>query len=164
MGLIFGFNAALYILPTGTRASWGTVGATGLASAPPPTGLVLVTNVEDAKLITDSNEANVTTRVSQGYEMTAPSLAKVELSFKMIWDTTDTNLLAFLTAHSNRTTVAIAALDTPKTTVGAIGFWADWSVIKFEKDESLQEAQQVDITLKPGYSQVPPQWVEVTAS
>lgn len=155
MGALVGLEAKMYRLSTGSRAAWPASGA--------PSSLDVVANIRDLSLGLSTAEADVTTRGGNGWRSTVQTLKEGTITFEMVWDTADTDFQAFQTAWANRTSIACAILDQDKATVGATGLWADFAVTGFEKTENLEDAQKVTVTMKPTYSAVPPEWVEVGA-
>ena len=162
MSLINGIDCKMYRLTSGTRASWGTLDAasecnTGSA----PASLSEVDNVKDVSLKIDPVESDVTTRRNRKWKATAIVMLDAGIEFEMPLDHDDANYQAFRTAALKRTTIAMAILDGDKATAGSEGLWADWSIV-FNRDEALEETGMVSFTLKPGYSSVAPEWVQVS--
>jgi len=155
MGVLLGLNAKLYRQTSGDREAWPASGA--------PASLDLIDNVRDLTLNVSSSEADVTTRGSGGWRATVEALKDASLEFEMVWDPDDTDFAALLSAWVNKTVIAIAALDQASSVVGAQGLWADMRVTGFNKGESLEDAQKVQVTLKPTYSSVAPEWATVGA-
>lgn len=159
MSLKLSYNAKLYRLDD-TRASWGDFGADGRYHGDAPEGLELIADVADLVLPAEFTEANVTTRLSGGYEAIASTICKVSIDVPMVYDPDDTGMMALLKAALTKTTIPIAVMD--GDVAGASrGFWADMAVTVSNKSEKLEEAQMLTFTLKPGLSSVAPQWVRV---
>lgn len=159
-----GFKAVAYFLSTGTRATWGTHDSDDVAEGVAPTGLTEMGNIKDLTINLSKGESDATTRKNKGWEATLPTLKSGQLQFQMQWDPADASFAAVFKAWSTDSTIAIAALDGDKATVGTEGLWADFAVIGFEKSEPLKEAQSVSVTLKPAYADVAPEWVRVAAA
>jgi hypothetical protein len=154
-----GLQGKAYILTSGTRASWGS--ATGnLYSGAAPGSLAELNCIADATLNADVGEADVSARASLS-KLTALSLEEVSVDFKIPWNAADANFVLLRNARVNRTNVAVACLDGPDTASGSFGFWADWVVTKFVREEPLTGTMVANVTLKPTPSAVPPQWVVV---
>lgn len=161
MGALLGLNAKLY--SASNRSSWGAVGSDGYShEGAAPSNLTEMTNVKDLGLKVGTGEADVTTRGNGGWEAVLATLKKGELTFNMVYDTSDASLLLIQKSFYTNANVALAVLDGAKATSGTRGVWADFMVTSFEKSENLEEAQMVSISLKPGYSSVAPEPVKVT--
>jgi hypothetical protein len=52
-------------------------------------------------------------------------------------------------------------MDGPMTAAGSQGLWADCAVLDFTRDESLEDAMKVKVSLKPTYSANMPAWAVV---
>jgi len=161
MAFKLGLAAKLYRLTTGTRASWGAQGTDGLHSGAAPAALAEIGNVQDLTINGEKGKADVSTRANNGWDAEVGTLKNGTVTFKMVYDTADTHVMAFLTAFINNTAVALAALGGDKATSGTIGLWADFSVNGFQKEEPLKEAQMVSISVSPTYSAVGPQFVKI---
>lgn len=159
MGALLGLNAKLYSATT--RATWGTLGTDGYTHEGAAPTLTEMTNVKDLSINVETSEADVTTRGNAGWEASLATTKKAELSFNMVYDTSDAGLLLVQKSYFTNANLPLAVLDGPKATTGTRGFWADWMVTKFEKTENLGDAQMVSVTLKPGYSSVAPEPVKV---
>lgn len=162
MAIKLGMNGKMYYLGTGSRATWGTPNADGIHEGTAPAGLTEMGNVRDVTLNLEEGEADVTTRANNGWRATEPTLKEGSVEFEMAYDTADAGFTKILGAWLNRTVIAMAILDADKDTVGTMGLWADFKVISFTKGEPLEEGQTVSVTIKPAYSTVAPEWVEVT--
>jgi hypothetical protein len=68
----------------------------------------------------------VSVRGNNGYAALLPTLSTVEVKWSMVYDPTDTDLIALLAAFIGKTTLAMAVLDGDKAVAGNIGFWADF--------------------------------------
>lgn len=163
MSALLGMDAKLYRLSTGTRASWASANSNGISIAAAPSNLDEIPNVKDLSLELTTDEADVTTRGNDGWKATLATLKDASIQFQMVWELTDADFIAIRRAYLNNTSIALAALSGDKTTVGVDGLWADFMVTNFTKSENLADAQMVDVTLKPAYSSVAPQWVQVSA-
>lgn len=70
----------------------------------------------------------------------------------------DEGFTAVEDAYFNDTVIGIAVMTGPITEGGSKGLWADCAVLDFSRDESLEEAITVKVTVKPTYSANAPQW------
>lgn len=119
----------------------------------------LVANMTGAKLNLETGEADVTTRGGNGWRQTAATLKNGSVEFQMIWDTESEDFTAVQEAWEDGENIEMLFLDGDVTTVGSQGLRAEFAVTNFSRDESLEEAVKVDVTLKPGYSTVnAPYW------
>lgn len=163
MALKLGYNAKLYRLSTGTRATWGTKNAAGISEGAAPANLDEVPNVKDITLPLEMSEADVTTRKNGGSEAVQTTLQKVEIELPMVYDLADTDVTALMEAYIGRTTIALAVLDGDKATVGNQGLWADFAVTKMGNPQEIEGVLMINFTVKFGWTAVPPEWVKVTA-
>lgn len=164
MSALLGLNAKCYWATA--RATWGTVGTDGYShegAGSSVAGLTLLDNIKDLSLTLNTGEADVSTRGNGGWNATLATLKNGEISFDMVYDTSDTGLLQIQKCFFTNANLPLAVLDGVYTTVGTRGLWIDAMVTKFDKAEALADAQMVSVTLKPGYSSVDPEWVKVTA-
>lgn len=160
MSALLGLNAKLYTATT--RATWGTLGADGYThEAAAPGGLTEVTNVKDLSATIEVDSADVTTRGNNGWKASLSTLKDAEISFDMVYDPTDAQMLLIQKAFFTNGNLAVAVLDGPKATSGTRGLWMDTNVSKFDKSENLTDAQMVSVSLKPAYSTVAPEAVKV---
>jgi hypothetical protein len=160
-----GYEGKLYYLSTGTRTYWGSSEQGDFeASGAAPANLVEAVNVQDLDLKIEMNEWDATTRESLGVDQAEPTTMKAEITFTMVYDTSDAFFAALKTACLNRTAIPVACLDAADDEAGAEGLWADMKVFGFSRSEKLKEGMNVPITLKPCRSSVHPQWVTVAAS
>ena len=117
-----------------------------------------LTNVKNVTLNLQKGEADVTTRANNGWKATAATVKEGSIEFEMVWDTTDAGFTAIKTAWFNSSIIGIAAMDGPIATNGSQGLWADCQVIDFSREEPLEEAITVKVTVKPTYSANAPIW------
>ena len=145
MGIRRGMDGKLY-RNTGTYAlpSWEEIG-----------------NVKDLTLNLEQGEADVTVRANAGWRATIGTLKDGSIEFSMIWDTGDPGFTAIKDAWFNNTPIEMAVLDGPVDEPGSEGLRATFSVIKFGREENLEEAMMVPVSLKPSYAANPPEWMVV---
>lgn len=98
---------------------------------------VLISNVADAKVLLDAEEAEATTRAGGGYKITEPGLFGLSVEYDAIYDGTDTVLLALRTACLARSSLEFLALDGLLATAGSLGVRFLGKVFGFSKDEAL---------------------------
>ena len=152
MGIKLGKDAKLY-RGTLARAAWPAVGA--------PAGLDEVGNVKDLTLNLEKNESDVTVRNNDGWRGTVGVLKDASVEFQMLWDTSDPDFTAFRDAWLNDTDIVCAVLDGDSTTAGNQGLYADYQVLSFTRNEPLEEAMSVDVTIKPSATALAPEWITV---
>ena len=138
MGIRLGMEAKLY---------HGTAGATATTE---------MKNVKDVTLNLEKGEADVTTRGNQGWRATVGTLKDGSVEFEMLWDTEDTGFSAIKDAYFNDEAIALLVVDAEN----GEGLDADFSVTNFSRNEPLEEAITVSVTVKPTYSTRAPTWVE----
>lgn len=150
MAIKLGFDAKLYLDDQASYAS--------------PTW-VEVTNCKDVTLTLEKNDTDVTTRGSGGWRATIGVLKDATIEFTMIWDTDDPNFQiikeAFLAGTS--TPVNVAVMDGDIEEAGSEGFRALCIVTNFTRNEPLEEALTVDVSLRPTYFPAdPPEWLVIS--
>jgi len=141
MGVKLGLDAKLF-RNTGTYQSptWTEIG-----------------NVRDVTLNLETSEADVTTRANNGWRATVATLKDASIEFEMVWDSADANFTAMREAFLNNTSVELAVLDGPAAS--GQGLRATCMVTKFSRNEPLEEAITVSVTVKPTYSTNAPSWM-----
>jgi len=148
MGQKIGFEAKLYYCAAGVVADDWTE----------------LTNVKDVTLNVEAGEADVTTRASEGWKATVAALFDAGLEFEMVWDTEDAGFTALQTAFFARSAIGLAIMDGGIAVAGAQGLKADFAVLNFSRNEPLEEALSVSVTVKPTYSATAPSWTTIEAS
>ena len=120
-----------------------------------------ITNVRDLTLNLEAGEADVTTRGNDGWRATVATLKDGSIEFEMVWDSEDTDFTAIRDAFLNKTAVEMAVLDGDVVTTGSQGLRASFMVTSFSRNEPLEEAITVSVTMKPTYSANPPEWMTI---
>jgi hypothetical protein len=120
-----------------------------------------IKNVKDVTLSLETSEADVTTRGNAGWRATVATLKDGSIEFEMVWDTTDDDFAAIRDAFLNRAAIEFAVMDGDITVSGSQGLRATCVVTNFTRNEALEEAITVSVTVKPTYSVNPPSWVVV---
>lgn len=118
-------------------------------------------NVKDVTISGDTSEADLTTRGGGGWAQVAGVITSGQVEFTSIWDPADTDLDAILTAWTGKTLIDMAFMDGAIATAGNQGLRAEMAVLNFTRNEPLEGALTVDITVKPGYSSNAPTWMTV---
>ena len=136
MSIKLGMHAKLY---------YGTAGALATTE---------VTNVKDLSLNLEKGESDVTTRGNNGWRAFVGTLKSGPIEWEMVWDTGDAAFNAIKNAYFNDTPIALAILDG----ANGEGLDADFSVTNFTRNEPLEEAITVNVTVKPTYSTRAPDW------
>ena len=77
----------------------------------------------------------------------------------MVWDTEDSGFAAIRQSFLNDTPLDFRVLSGPSDDPEAEGLLATCAVFSFTRNEALEEAITVDVTIKPTYAQNPPSWV-----
>src|SRR5262245_49997703 len=120
-----------------------------------------IINVKDLTLNLEAGEADVTTRGNNGWRATVATLKDGSIEFEMVWDTEDEDFEAIRDTFLNRTSVEFAVLDGGILESGSQGLRATCMVTNFSRNEALEEAITVSVTVKPTYSVNAPTWMEV---
>lgn len=135
--LVIGFQAKMYR----NTGSYGTPTWTEMPS------------VHNNTLNMEANEADVTTRGNGGFKATAQGLIDATIEFDMVWSKTAAALPADITAVKsaflNRTSLDLYILDGAVATVGSEGLRATCAVLKFSREETIDDTVRVTVTIKP---------------
>jgi predicted secreted protein len=134
--------------------------AAGIGGTPTWTELPIV---KDVKLNTSKGEADVTTRASGGWKQVVGTLKDAAIEFEMVWDTASDAFQAVKDAYFGGTLLGLAVMDGPIDEEGSEGLWADCAILKFDRNEPLENAVTVGVTAKPTYSTDVPQWKVIGA-
>jgi len=122
---------------------------TPLSGPPDGTGWTEIDNAKDVNLQQENGEADITTRANNGWRATAATLKEATIEFEMLWKPSDAAFTAILNAWLNAGEIAIAALDGAIDEAGNQGLASNCSVTSFTRNEPLEEAVTVNVTLKP---------------
>jgi len=123
---------------------------TALLTGPPDgTGWTELDNAKDVNLQQENGEADITTRANNGWRATAATLKEATIEFEMLWKPSDAAFTAILNAWLNAGEIAIAALDGAIEEEGNQGLVSNCTVTSFTRNEPLEEAVTVSVTLKP---------------
>lgn len=124
-----------------------------------------VSNMTGAKLNLETGEADVTVRGGNGWRQTAATLKNGSVEFQMIWDPDSADFTAIQAAWEAGANIEMLFLDGDVDVAGSQGLHAMFAVTNFSRDESLEEAVKVDVTLKPGYDSTNnPEWYTSSGS
>jgi len=135
---------------------------TALLTGPPDgTGWTELDNAKDVNLQQENGEADITTRANNGWRATAATLKEATIEFEMLWKPSDAAFTAILNAWLNAGEIAIAALDGAMDEEGNQGLVSNCTVTSFTRNEPLEEAVTVSVTLKPSSFTV---WYTVPAA
>ena len=120
-----------------------------------------IDNVKDVTLNLETGEADVTTRANNGWRATAATMKDGSVEFEMVWDTADAGFTAIQEAYFDNTSLEFAVMDGDIATSGTQGLRATMAVTNFSRNEPLEEAITVSVTIKPTYADNAPEWMEV---
>ncbi|MCS6921027.1 MAG: phage tail protein [Elioraea sp.] len=120
-----------------------------------------IKNVKDVTLNLEAGEADVTTRGNARWRATVATLKDGSIEFDMVWDTEDDDFSAIRDAFLNHTALEFAVMDGDIATAGSQGLRATCAVTNFSRNEALEEAITVSVTVKPTFSANPPEWMTV---
>jgi hypothetical protein len=114
--------------------------------------LTEITNCKDVTLNLEAGESDITTRANAGWRGTASTLRECTADFEMLWKPGDAGfdaiLAAFLATDPDLRILEFAILDQDKATSGAQGPKGSFSVTSFSRNEALEEAIMVSVTIK----------------
>jgi hypothetical protein len=108
-----------------------------------------VGNAKDVTLNLSTGEADITTRSNNGWKATAATLKEGSVEFEMLWKPGDAAFTAIQEAWIESKEIAIAAMDGDISTKGSQGLASNCTVTNFTRNEALEEAVKVSVTLKP---------------
>jgi hypothetical protein len=120
-----------------------------------------IANVKDLTLTLEAGEADVTTRANAGWRATVATLKDGSIEFEMVWSPGDDDFAVIRDAFLNRAAIEFAVMDGAITLAGSQGLRALCVVTNFSRNESLEEAIMVSVTVKPTFSANPPSWIVV---
>jgi len=121
-----------------------------------------LTIVRDNSLNLEKGEADVTTRGSNGWRATIGALKDATVEFEIVADTDDDGYDALQDAFLSDSIIGLAIMDGDIAT--GTGLQADFAILKFSRNEPLEEGVTVSVTAKPTYSSTAPQWIEEGAT
>ena len=133
-------------------------------TSPSGTTWVEISNVKDVTLSLEKGEADVTTRANNGWRATVGTLKDASIEFQMVWDTDDDGFAAIQQAFFSNSPIEVAVMSGPINDSESEGLRATCDVLSFTRNEALEEALMVDVTLKPTYATTAPQWINGTGS
>ncbi len=116
-------------------------------------------NIKDLTLDLSASEIEASTRVHGGWKGYLRGLKDASIEFKSNWDPADEFLQDCLDSFLNGTALAFFISDGDGS-----GLDADFQVMKFPRQENLDSAQEITITIKPhaGATRTPA-WIDGTA-
>jgi len=124
----------------------------------------LIGNVRDLTLNLETGEADVSTRANNGWRATVGTLKDASIEFEMVWDNLDTDFTVIRDAFLNNTSIEFAVMDgliTGQGSSGSQGLRATCRIANFSRNEALEEAITVSVTVKPTYAINPPSWMTI---
>ena len=118
-----------------------------------------IANVKDVTLNLEKGEADVTTRANNGWRATVGTLKDASIEFQMVWDTEDAGFDAIRQAFFDNTPIEFAVMDGLITDPDSEGLRATCAILNFTRNEALEEAIMVDVTINPTYAENAPEWI-----
>jgi hypothetical protein len=134
------------------------------SATPGTTTWTEIDNAKDVTLNLETGEADITTRGNNGWKATAATLKEGSIEFEMLWKPGDSAFTALQGAWAAGTEIAVAAMDgliTGTGSTGKQGLASNFSVTNFSREEPMEEAVTVKVTLKPSSFT---QWYTVAAA
>lgn len=141
MSFKLGMECKAYFFAAPLTTAWDGTGT-------PPSNTEM-SNIKDVTLNLETAEADVTTRANNGWRATAATLKNGSVEFEMIWDPADTGFTQIQTAWANSEEIGLAFMDGPIDTTGSQGLVSNFTVVNFSREEPLEEAVRVKVTVKP---------------
>jgi len=120
---------------------------------------VEIGNVKDVTLSLEKGEADVTTRANAGWRATVGTLKDASVEFQMVWDNDDAHFEAIRDAFLGNAPIEFAVMDGEMWDAASQGLRATFDIFNFTRNETLEEAIMVDVTLKPTYAAAAPEWI-----
>ena len=108
-----------------------------------------VPQFRDVSYDDERGQADVSSRGSK-FRTTKGTLRDVTIEGELIWQRGNAVLTAIRQAYEAGNTVELAFMDGDITVTGAEGPHAHWEIVKFGRNEPLEEGVVVPITMKPG--------------
>ena len=100
----------------------------------------------------------MTTRGNAGWRATVATLKDGSIEFEMVWDPAHDDFAASRDTFLNRYGVEFAVMDGAMNVPGSQGLRATCMVTNFSRNESLEEAFPLSVTVKQTFSVNPPSW------
>ena len=107
-----------------------------------------VTAARDIKLMLEWNVADANDRAVD-FNLFLATQMTYSVEFDVIWDASDTTIVAFRTAFNAHSAYDGYVLDGPYATTGSWGVHADWQVTSFAWKAALKEGQLYSVKLEP---------------
>jgi len=120
-----------------------------------------IDNIRNVRASLGKAEADITTRGSNGYRLTAGALVEPEIEFELQYKDSDTAFDELKAAWEAGTEISMAFMTTDITTVGAEGLAANFHVVDFSRDEAIDGTIVHTVRVKPSSD---PDWYEKAAS
>lgn len=121
--------------------------------------LVKVGNCKDVTVNLEKNKADVTTRSNNGWRANIGVLKDASVDFAMVWNTSDENFQAIRDAFLHNTPIEFFVMSADVAETDSEGLRATFSIDKFTKNEPLEDAQGVDVSMSPTFADHAPDWV-----
>jgi len=118
-----------------------------------------VTNVENLAIGLERDEADVSTRAADGWEVVVGGLRKGALEFNQVYDTDDVVFEAIRDAFF-ATDPDDNILSFFVTDGAGSGLDADFTILSWKVDQPLKEGVKVAITAKPTRTNRVPTWID----
>lgn len=115
----------------------------------------VVGNARDVTIGLVAGESDSTTRANGGFRSTEATLIDLDPEFSMIWDPEDDIFGIIQDAFFAREALVFRFLDAPD----GDGLQASFKIFGFQKNETLDGVQTVDVTMKVARADDPPQRV-----
>ena len=121
-----------------------------------------IVNARDVTLNLEAGEADASRRGGGGWRETLAALKDASIEFDLLYHKADAEFTALKDAFFSRTPLDILALDGDSATTGSQGLRLIAQVTGFSRNEPLEEALTVSVTLKPTpNADSPPSWYTV---
>ena len=109
--------------------------------------------VKDATLKIEIEEADDTTRGSNGFKTSAPTLVGVSVDCKFVWRNGNIHCKTLWDNAHGRKPMDLLVLTGADDDADALGYRGDFGLFGFTRNEELTNVVQVDLTFKPVLSE-----------
>lgn len=117
--------------------------------------------VGDVNVPMAMDEADATTRGSEGFKQYLPSLADMGLETTLVWQPGDTNFDALRTRYFARSPVELYIANGDVATPGTEGLRVTMALFKFDSNQTMAERVTAAVSFKPTPADNAPAWYVV---
>jgi predicted secreted protein len=123
------------------------------------TAFVEIATARDVTLNLEKGEADTSTRGNDGWRTRLATLKDASIDFEILADSEDAGYQALADAFFNDTQIEMLVMDGDKADTTSQGLRAFMGVFTFSRNEPLEEALTINVSVKPAPAATNPQWV-----